>query len=314
MQALLTPEQELVAETAARIASGGLARSRALLNDTALADDPTLDLVEGWSALGLPEDQGGEGDMIGAVLLVHALGEAAEPSAFLSHFHALHALAGAGIAADLLGDGRLAALADRDSISPTRDAELVVLPADNEWRLAEVKSWEAVLSLDPARRAGRAQQGHLIAHAEDSGRGLSRVQVLLASEACGVGRGAIGIASEYACIREQFGKPIGSYQAIGHRLAQAVANIEAAWSLTLYAAWALDHAPELATNAALMAKASAGDAALYACEACVQTHGGMGITREADPHIYLKRAFAIDAAWGRSAALNREIGDGLLLA
>ena len=101
---------------------------------------------------------------------------------------------------------------------------------------------------------------------------------------------------------------------IGHRLAQAAANIEAAWSLTLHAAWALDNAPELARNAALMAKASAGDAAIYACEACVQTHGGMGITREADPHLYLKRAFAIDAAWGRSAELNREIGDALLLA
>ncbi len=314
MQALLTQDQELVAETAARLAKGGLARSRAMLNGIEPIDGPTTELIQGWSGLGVAEELGGAGgSAVEAVLLVHALGEAAEPGPFLGHFHAVHALVGAGIADQLLVSGRTAALVDASGVAPDRSASLMVEHDCDRWILSEVAEWTPTRSLDPARKAGRATRGAVIAEGADTHNGLSRVQVLLAAEACGVGRGAIRIASDYARTREQFGKPIGSYQAIGHRLAQATADLEAAWSLTLHAAWALTDAPELAVRSAHMAKAAAGDAAVFACEACVQTHGGMGITREADPHLYLKRAFAVDASWGRAADLNRRIGDSLLV-
>jgi alkylation response protein AidB-like acyl-CoA dehydrogenase len=313
MQALLTQDQELVAETAARLAKGGLTRSRALLDGAETVDGPTAELIAGWSGLGVPEAEGGAGgSAVEAALLVHALGEGAEPGAFPGHFHAVHALLGAGLAGELLGDGRTAALVDATGVAPDRSAALMVEYGGDRWILSEVAEWTPVRALDPARRAGRAMRGAVIAEGIDSRHGLSRIQVLLAAEACGVGRGAIRLASDYARTREQFGKPIGSYQAIGHRLAQATADIEAAWSLTLHAAWALGDAPELAVRSAHMAKAAAGDAAIFACEACVQTHGGMGITREADPHLYLKRAFSIDASWGRAAELNRRIGAALL--
>jgi alkylation response protein AidB-like acyl-CoA dehydrogenase len=299
MQALLTQDQELVAETAARLAKGGLARSRAMLNGIEPTDGPTTELIQGWSGLGVAEELGGAGG--------------SAPGPFLGHFHAVHALVGAGLADQLLVSGRTAALVDASGVAPDRSASLMVEHDGDRWILSEVAEWTPVRSLDPARNAGRATRGAMIAEGADTLNGLSRVQVLLAAEACGVGRGAIRIASDYARTREQFGKPIGSYQAIGHRLAQATADLEAAWSLTLHAAWALTDAPELAVRSAHMAKAAAGDAAVFACEACVQTHGGMGITREADPHLYLKRAFAVDASWGRAADLNRRIGDSLLV-
>lgn len=312
MQALFTSDQEMIADTASRMAKGGLARARALLNGASPEGSPDGQLIEGWSALGVPEAQGGSAGMVEAALLVQALGEAGEPGGFLTHFQSAHALAGAGLADRLLGSGARATLVDEHGVGAARKSALVVERTGTRWRLREAAGWEAVRSIDPARLAGRVTPGSVIAEGEDRGHGLERVQVLLAAEACGVGRGAIRIAAAYATTREQFGKPIGVYQAISHRLAHATADLEAAWSLTLHAAWALEGAPELAVKAARMAKAAAGTAAIYACEACVQTHGGMGITREADPHLYLKRAFAIDAAWGRAAALNREIGSALL--
>lgn len=315
MQAYLTSEQELVRDTAARIAGGGWARSRALLDGRDASGDPTAELVEGWSALGVPEAQGGAGgSVVDAALLAHAIGEQGEPGGFLTHFHAVHALAGAGVAGELLGTESRAALVEQ-GVAPAAGAALGVIASDDGWALVALREEGTARSLDPARRAARvAAGGAPIAQGKDDGEGLARVRVLLAAEACGVARGAIALASEYARTREQFGKPIGAYQAIGHRLAQAVADIESAWSLTLHAAWAITDAPHLAVQSARMAKAAAGHAAIFACEACVQTHGGMGITREADPHLYLKRAFAIDAAWGRSAQLDREIGAALLAA
>lgn len=312
MQALLTPDHEMIAETAARMATGGLARARAVLNGQPVTGGPTQELYQGWSSLGVPEAQGGAGGMVAAVLLAHALGEAAEPTPFLAHFQAVHALAGAGLAARLLNSEARATIANAEGVATSSDATLVVSRVGPVWRLSQIEGWEEARSLDPARQAGKLVPGELLAQGDDDGNGLERVQVLLAAEACGVGRGAIRLAADHARTREQFGKPIGSYQAIGHRLAQAAANLEAAWSLTLHAAWSLDDAPHVAIMAARMAKAAAGDAAIYAGEACVQTHGGMGITCEADPHLYLKRALALDGAWGRAAALNREIGSALL--
>ena len=98
------------------------------------------------------------------------------------------------------------------------------------------------------------------------------------------------MAVEYAKEREQFGRPIGAYQAVSHRLADMLWEVEEARSLTYYAAWAADAEPETLPLAASMAKARASDAATAVTHNAIQTLGGIGFTWEHDVHFFLKRA------------------------
>ena len=111
-------------------------------------------------------------------------------------------------------------------------------------------------------------------------------------------------AVDYAKERKQFGRPIGSYQAVSHRCAQMLLETESARSATYYAAWAADNQPEIADLTASMAKAYASDAGTRVTGASLQVHGGIGFTWEHDLHLWLKRANANavmfgDARWHR---------------
>ncbi|MDP3890004.1 acyl-CoA dehydrogenase family protein, partial [Nocardioides sp.] len=83
---------------------------------------------------------------------------------------------------------------------------------------------------------------------------------------------------------------------------------KAAWDLTVHAAWAVDHERPDAVIQVHAAKAAAGKAAVFAAERCIQVHGGMGITREADPHLFLRRALVLDAWLGSGAWHRRRTG------
>ena len=120
----------------------------------------------------------------------------------------------------------------------------------------------------------------------------------LAAENVGVAQRTMEMAVEYAKDRKQFDRPIGSYQAISHRCAQMLLEVEGARSLTYWAAWALDHEPEAAPRAASMAKAYASDAGFRVCASALQVHGGIGFTWEHDLHFFLKRATANAHAFG----------------
>jgi alkylation response protein AidB-like acyl-CoA dehydrogenase len=141
-----------------------------------------------------------------------------------------------------------------------------------------------------------------------AGTGPWRATLVVAAELCGVAQGAIELAAEQARTREQFGRIIGSYQGVAFQLAEAATARKAAWDLTLYAGWAVDnHRPdaEIQVHAA---KAAAGRAAVFAAERCIQVHGGMGITMEADPHLFLRRALVLDAVLGSGAWHRRRAG------
>jgi alkylation response protein AidB-like acyl-CoA dehydrogenase len=114
----------------------------------------------------------------------------------------------------------------------------------------------------------------------------------------GVARRTMDMAVEYAKEREQFGRPIGAYQAVSHACAQMLLEVEGARSTTLYAAWALDHEPESGPLAASMAKAYASDAGWRVPAASLQVHGGIGFTWEHDLHLWLKRGKANAYLWG----------------
>ncbi len=120
----------------------------------------------------------------------------------------------------------------------------------------------------------------------------------LAAENVGVAQRAIEMAVEYAKDRKQFDRPIGSYQAVAHRCAQMLLEVEGARSLSYWASWALDHEPETAPSAASMAKAYASDAGFRVTASALQVHGGIGFTWEHDLHFFLKRAKANAHAFG----------------
>ncbi|WP_328392717.1 acyl-CoA dehydrogenase family protein [Nocardia sp. NBC_00416] len=107
----------------------------------------------------------------------------------------------------------------------------------------------------------------------------------------GVARGAQRLAVEYAKVRAQYGNTIGSYQAVGHLLAESEALIEGSISVLWHAAWAVDELdPPEALRAARIAKIYTARAARTVCETAVQVHGGIGNTWECLAHVYLRRA------------------------
>jgi Acyl-CoA dehydrogenase, C-terminal domain len=114
--------------------------------------------------------------------------------------------------------------------------------------------------------------------------------VTTSADILGAARGAHALACDYAKIREQYGKTIGSYQAIAHLLAEGLALIEGSISVLRHAAWAVDElAPAEAIAAARMAKLYCARAARTICETAIQVHGGIGNTWECLAHVYLRR-------------------------
>jgi len=103
----------------------------------------------------------------------------------------------------------------------------------------------------------------------------------------------------------QFGRPIGSFQAIKHKCADMLFAVESAKSLVYYAAWAAETDHEDASLTAAMAKACAGDAYRLAASENIQIHGGVGFTWEYDCHLYFKRAKS-DEVWLGDASFHRE--------
>jgi alkylation response protein AidB-like acyl-CoA dehydrogenase len=119
---------------------------------------------------------------------------------------------------------------------------------------------------------------------------LDRAAVLVAFEQVGGGQAALDMARDYALGRFAFGRPIASFQAIKHKLADMYVAVELARSNAYYGAWALStDAPELPVAAAA-ARVSATEAYFHAAKESIQTHGGMGFTWEFDCHLHYRRA------------------------
>src|SRR5262249_7400480 len=133
-----------------------------------------------------------------------------------------------------------------------------------------------------------------------------RGKVALCAEMCGGAQKVLDMSVEYAKVREQFGKPIGSFQAIQHKCANMMVQVESSKSATYYAAWAVANDVPEAPLAAAMAKAYCSDAYRYTAGEGIQIHGGIGFTWEHDMHIYFKRAKSSEVTFG-DATWNREI-------
>ncbi|TQM68502.1 alkylation response protein AidB-like acyl-CoA dehydrogenase [Actinomadura hallensis] len=121
-------------------------------------------------------------------------------------------------------------------------------------------------------------------------RALDVAAVALAAESLGGAQRTLDMTVEYAKVRHQFGRPIGSFQAIKHRCADMFVLVESARSAVLHAAAVADENPELLPAAAALAKAYCTDAYFHTAGEAIQLHGGIGFTWEHDAHLYFKRA------------------------
>ena len=136
--------------------------------------------------------------------------------------------------------------------------------------------------------------------------------VSLALESVGIAAKALELAVEHANAREQFGRPIGVYQAVSHPLADSYVETELARSLAYWAAWCVAEEAEEAPVAAAAAKSYASDVAVAACERSIQVHGGIGFTWEHVLHEYYKRAMKIQALGGYPRELRARVAAYLL--
>jgi alkylation response protein AidB-like acyl-CoA dehydrogenase len=114
----------------------------------------------------------------------------------------------------------------------------------------------------------------------------------------GLARRMLELTVGYVRQREQFGVPVGSFQAVKHALASALVAVEFAGPMVLAAGWAQAHAPADAARQTSAAKVQASDAARLVARTAIQCHGAMGYTTEYDLHLYAKRAWALASAWG----------------
>jgi len=153
--------------------------------------------------------------------------------------------------------------------------------------------------------AGAAAREHLA-------NALERGALATAAQLVGCAQRMVEIAVVYAKQREQFGVQIGSFQAIKHMLASVQVKLEVARPRVYRAAHSLAHAADSRAADVAQAKSVAGDAALQAAKTTLQVHGAIGYTWECDLHLWMKRAWALDLAWGSGAWHRARLGAALL--
>ena len=274
----------------------------------------SADVWQGLAKMGLPgllvpEAQGGLGlSLLDAVLIAAELGRAgvAEPIADTA-LVAAPLLAKAGgqdalLAAIAAGEAKVALqhpvnpwVADLDGAShilSVRDGVLLLADHGGGGDLLD--------SVDPLRRlyAPVAADGTPVGSADAL---LDHAALTAAAQLVGIADAMLEQATDYAKNRNQFGQPIGSFQAVKHHLATAAVKIEFAKPVIQRAAVALQDGAVSAPVHVSHARLAAADAAWAMSETAIQTHGAMGYTYEVDLHFWMKRAWALSGAWGDRA-------------
>lgn len=187
-------------------------------------------------------------------------------------------------------------------------AGLVLLAADGQVSDASVGA--AHQSVDPSRRLFDVT-GAASPRSADIVRAFEFGVLATAAQLVGAGQAMLDAAVDYAKQRSQFGRAIGSYQAIKHKLADVLIAVEMARPLVYRAALSLaDGSPDTARDVSA-AKVAAADAALLATRTALQTHGAIGFTAEYDLSLLLLRAQALRSAWGNPTAHRRRVLEAL---
>ncbi len=266
----------------------------------------------GVFALTLPEADGGVGlGYADAVLVFEELGRALVSGPLVGSFLAAGLVPGAAEGTAIVGvverptDGDLAYVEYLDGLDV-----LLVLDAEGVWQVdvASVRAAATPLArptdpLTPAAKVRGLPQGERIADAATAAAWRVRGAVLTAATQLGLAEGACDLGVAYAKERQQFGKPIGAFQAVKHLCADMVSRVEVSRAAVYQAGVCLDDPSILEPSyAASVAKLVADDAASANGKDCVQVHGGMGYTWEVDAHLFLKRAWVRGTTFGDADA------------
>lgn len=287
--------------------------------------DPLVwgELVElGWPGVAVAEERGGGGlGFVELAGLIEESGYALLNAPFLSSAMCATAIAEAGSDDQMRnwlprlasGESTGAFGLDGEIIADATEADVTVV-ADRSAgtaRLIEASgdSMPALKTIDPTRRYARPGKG-LSAGEDmpgDAGPAIDLAAVLISAELVGICRRALDMTLEYVKDRRQFGRPVGSFQAVQHRCARMLLFTEGARADTYFAAWAADADRERLPEAASLAKSASSKAGVEVTGSAIQAHGGIGFTWEADIHWFYKRAQLDATMLGDSTFHNQRL-------
>jgi alkylation response protein AidB-like acyl-CoA dehydrogenase len=277
---------------------------------------------QGWTGLVVPEESGGLGfGTIEAAVLLEQVGAHLAPAPFLSQLVALDVLVRSGQADQwiepLLAGSSIAAVAWRSVVAAGSDlngrtepvvygpsADVAIVRSDDAVFLVELSgaTCDAEPAMDQTRELGWLDLDGVAAvrlgGAELAEQYLDLGALAHSAEMLGAASAALDMAVEYAKEREQFGRPIGSFQAVKHRCADMLVDVEGMRSSVYYAAWALGAGDPDRSIAASTAKVWCSDASKRVMASALQVHGGIGFTWEHDIHLFLKRAQLDQVSFG----------------
>lgn len=312
MDLLPTPEQEEIVSSIASVIAG-----------TSVLGEPLSDALweaaaaQGWFGLGLDESAGGVGySLAEEVLLFIELGRGCVPGPFLATVVAAHVAAAAGnadLTARLVGGSERVGLAERYDTDDAGTARWSILDGDTA-TLALVADGDRVSVVDlagvertaipafdtlvPVSLATGLESVTPLATAPDAEPILQRATLLVAALLAGMAKATTDQSVQYGMDREQFGQPIGGFQAVKHRCADMATRAEVATCEVLYAALALRDGRSDGPFHAHAARVVAARAAVDNAQVNVQNHGGIGFTWEHTAHRYVTRSRVYAQALG----------------
>jgi alkylation response protein AidB-like acyl-CoA dehydrogenase len=284
----------------------------------------------GLLGVAVPEDAGGlGGSFVDAAVVMEEAGRGLWPAPVVTALAAISAVGNSEGVVDLLaelvgGEHRAAVVAggqvkvstarltgEVDQVLGAQEADrLVVATEEGLWLVESTYSKaDSRVGLDPLRPLSTVRladaRGRRIGDGAAAARAVDVLRVALAVEAVGVAQWCLDTTVEYLKTREQFGRPIGSFQALQHRAAELAVELSAATSTAYYAAWTVDGAPNELPVVAPLAKSACTESAYRIAGEAIQMHGGIGFTWEHDAHLYFKRATALRLLLGDSHEQRR---------
>lgn len=322
----LTPEQVAIQDAVrGTLADGwGMERLQAFADGAADCDATSWQalMALGLGGLALPETEGGAGlGLLEASVVSEVAGEAAAPGPLIGQIVAAIAVSASSepgakaLLPDIASGAKVVALAlDGDLVACARGADLFLAGGEGGLRLVEAGTGvtiEPLSATDRSRPVSRVHIGpeavsHPLCNAGDPlvERVRDAALVLIAADALGGAQHCLDVSVDYAKTREQFGQPIGRFQALKHQLAEMALAVEPARALVWYAAYAWDAGLDDAPRAAAMAKAHLCEVYTRVTRAAIAAHGGIGYTWEYGLHFWFRRAVA-DRAWMGSPQVHR---------
>jgi hypothetical protein len=289
MDVRLTAEQQQLRDAAAKLADDlGPGSVQDLADDNRIARlDKQLEMT-GWRSL---RSDGASG--VEVAIVAEEFGRRLVDTPFLGPVLA------DDLARHIGADSRGATVAVDDRVIDARGARRALSLSGTTVLAAELGDGRTGADLtraDASMVGSPVTLGEVSAEVAAQWRALALVTT--SADLVGIARGAHAVACDYAKIREQYGKPIGSYQAVAHLLAESLALIEGSVSVLRHAAWAVDElTPAQAIRAAQIAKIYCARATRTVCETAVQVHGGIGNTWDCLAHVYLRRALTSTELW-----------------